>query len=300
MRVFCSLGLLVTALLLVVLPAGAQPTPCPTGMPCTYDIQCQVPGMPPCLDCLCVHLAGPGSPGMCDVRPLPESTKCDLDGTICTVEHCDGAGQCKKLANALDCIPCDTDLNDCTIEQCDGKGVCVPKGVAQPGTACRPGLNECLTGVCDSMPPPACIQTGFQPLSTPCQNVCTDHCDGAGNCVWMGPIPCPVGRPCDTKDCATTKHEKCELIEHMDPTGFWSFCQCRGVFIECCDNWDCPGAAGNPCIKCIKPDGEPEEVGGNCECAVGDSCLIPGAVCQPNVPGICAEPTPEQCVCEPL
>jgi hypothetical protein len=213
MRTFYSLGLLAVVLLLFAPSVTAQ---CPIGMPCIYDIECQVPGMPPCQDCLCVAFV-PGGPGMCDVRPLPESTKCDTDDTICTVEHCDGAGQCVFVQNALDCIPCDTDSNDCTVEKCDGQGNCVAKGSLNAGDSCRPGTNECLKGICSDTIPPTCLQTGFQPLSTPCRNVCTDHCDGAGNCVWMGPIPCPVGTPCDAKDCATTKHETCTLIEEEDP-----------------------------------------------------------------------------------
>jgi hypothetical protein len=294
MRLLSSLGLLAVVLLLFAPSVTAQ---CPIGLPCIYDIECQVPGMPPCQDCVCVAFF-PGGPGMCDVRPLPESTKCDTDNTICTVEHCDGVGNCIFLQNALDCIPCDTDLNDCTVEKCDGKGACVAKGNAQPGTACRPGLNECLTGICSDILPPTCIQTGAQPAGFACGNACTEACDGNGNCLWTGPIPCPVGLPCDTKDCATTKHETCTLIEREDPMGYWSFCQCRGVLIECCDNADCPvGGPANPCMKCVKSEEEPEEVGGNCECAVGDSCWIQGGACEPDVQGQCAQITPNICDC---
>jgi len=295
MRTFSSLGILAVVLLLFAPSVTAQ---CPIGLPCVYDVECQVPGMPSCQDCVCVGFV-PGGPGLCDVRPLPESTKCDTDGTICTMEHCDGAGNCVFLQNALDCIPCDTDNNDCTIEECDGQGACVAKGYLNPGATCRPGTNECLTGVCSAAIPPTCTQTGNMGLSWPCGNVCTDHCDGNGNCVWMGPIPCPVGMSCDTKDCATTKHESCTLIEQEDIDGFWSFCQCRGVLIECCDDDDCPvGGPPNACMKCVKPFDEPEEVGGNCECAVDDPCLIPGGMCQPDTPGLCKEPAPDQCVCE--
>ena len=70
---------------------------------------------------------------------------------------------------------------------------------------------------------------------------------------------CPEDTPCDNKDCATTKYERCRLIELQEPERFWYFCQCVGELIDCCQDLDCPGAAGNPCIQCIMPAGEPEE-----------------------------------------
>ena len=231
---------------------------------------------------------------------MPESVKCDTDNSICTMEHCDGFGTCKAMnpPNALDCVPCVDPTDPCKQGTCDGNGNCVAT-LVEDGTPCEADgnectLEECQNGTCQPQLPP------WAPLSTPCGNVCLEHCNGGGLCVRNPAVPqCPVGQPCEGKNCATTKHEKCEILAFED-IEYWTFCLCRGGLIECCDDADCPAAAGNPCIKCIKPIDEPEEVGGNCECAVGDPCSIPGGLCQPEVPGQCKEPTPDQCICEAL
>jgi len=43
-----------------------------------------------------------------------------------------------------------------------------------------------------------------------------------------------------------------------------------------------PGGSANVCLKCVEPFDEPEEVGGNCLCAVGDPCTIPGGTGAPG------------------
>lgn len=301
MRLFCTLSVLAASVLLLVPSVCAQWCPL---VSCQNNWQCRqqvIPATkPPCWECVCVFASPGADTGVCMPEEAPESTKCDTDGTICTVEHCDDDGNCELLGNALQCIPCDTDNNDCTVETCDGNGKCVRTGSALPGTLCHPNGSECMAGSCNSQTePPSCGPIGPLPVSTPCGNTCTDHCDGQGNCVLVNASLrwCPEGMPCDNKDCATTKYEKCQLLELQEPERFWYFCQCRGQLIDCCEDTDCPGSGANPCIKCIMPLGDPGEVGGNCGCAVGDSCLI-GGFCQAEGQGQCAEPGPGQCICQ--
>ena len=308
MRRLSLLGLLTLALIHSSSSVMAQ-IPCFVGTPCVDNNDCRQaitsvdPPMPPCLDCVC----NLGS-NECTTIPTPVGTKCDLDNNACTMDHCDGSGQCvqRDPPYALDCIPCDADGNECTIDKCDGQGNCLPTGLlAEAGAACDLDDRDCTLDTCDAEG--NCLAGPRAPDGHPCGNVCTYRChESDGSCrpddnLGTPPYHCPEGDPCEGKDCATTKEETCQLIQYDDPfleLDFTFTCLCIGQYIECCDNADCPNAGGNPCIKCIKPPNEPEEVGGNCECAVGDACLLPGGSCQPDVPGQCQGPTPDQCACE--
>ena len=102
-------------------------------------------------------------------------------------------------------------------------------GSALPGTLCHPNGSECMAGSCNGQTePPGCDPVGPLPPSTPCGNTCTDHCDGQGNCVLVDASLrwCPEGMQCGNKDCATTKYERCRLLELQEPERFWYFCQC--------------------------------------------------------------------------
>ena len=291
-RVFCF-WLLLAASFVFAASASAQATSCPLGKPCITQADCWGPtGFPlaPCFDCVCSSVPG-GPPGQCVDAPSLLSTKCDTDNNICTMEHCNGAGACVPLNPpfALDCVPCVDKLDPCKQGTCDGNGNCEAV-LVQDGTRCEADGNECTFETCQGG---SCVPGTHAPLPTPCGNVCLDHCDGLGNCVGFQP-QCPVGQKCEGKLCATTKHEICE--NRLDPYGM-EHCQCWGELIECCDDSDCPENAANPCIQCIKPAGEPEEVGGNCLCAVGDACPLGGGGCPPPT-GQCVEPVEGECVCQ--
>jgi hypothetical protein len=100
--------------------------------------------------------------GMCQNLPDPPlSTPCEADGNLCTIDHCNGNGQCVFLNN----------------QTCQA-----PNPPCEGGQLCDP-----MTGMCVNQPD--------APLSTPCDadgSVCTnDHCNGNGQCVFLSPNPLP-------------------------------------------------------------------------------------------------------------
>lgn len=151
----------------------------------------------------------------CEFTPKQQSTSCEEDGNLCTINHCDGAGACAPLSE-VDCdeqngpcqqgtcdpqtglcgadpLPlstsCDTDDNQCTTQHCNGQGTCVvnsTKTVPQP--------QQCQSFYCDSQD--GQIKANFSqfPLSTTCEadgNLCTnDHCNGLGSCVLNNNVNC--------------------------------------------------------------------------------------------------------------
>lgn len=192
------------------------------------NVTCQAP-FPPCeAGAVCNS-----NTGLCENLPdPPQSTPCELDNNLCTVDHCDGAGSCvflnhvtcqapnppceggqvcnpmtgscDDLADAPTGTHCDNDMNLCTLDQCDGMGSCVHTGnVVCPGPSefCDAG-TECnpATGACDHLPDP--------PAGTSCEDdgsLCTiDECDGMGSCINVGEVTCPnstgecdAGEQCD-------------------------------------------------------------------------------------------------------
>ncbi|MEK6798661.1 MAG: IPTL-CTERM sorting domain-containing protein [Planctomycetota bacterium] len=162
--------------------------------------------------------------GACgDLSDPPLSTPCQADGTLCTIDHCDGLGACVTFDNVVcpgatgfcdagtacnpstggcDALPdpqlstpCEADGNLCTLDHCNGTGQCVHfDDVTCPGAVppCEAGQTcDAQTGTCVDLPDP--------PGTTPCEldgNLCTvDHCDAAGHCVFDCEITCPVAVP---------------------------------------------------------------------------------------------------------
>jgi len=184
---------------------------------CVFDEDVVCPPGDQCRDIICNSATG-----NCDVIPKAFSTTCELDGNLCTIDHCDGMGNCVPLdqvecpypgqCNTTACDPgtgtcpitpkplsteCEADGNLCTIDHCDGQGACVQLGNVgcQAATQCDGG-STCnpATGGCDPDPDPE--------LSTPCEadgNLCTiDHCDGMGGCVLLDRVVCQdPDPPCD-------------------------------------------------------------------------------------------------------
>jgi hypothetical protein len=167
-----------------------------------------------------------------DAPDVPVSTPCNVDGDLCTIDHCDGNGSC-VLQDTVECpgpsgvcdggqvcepetgdcvdvpdspasTPCDLDDDLCTVDHCDGNGMCVEDTVvtcpeAEPpcegGQICEPSTGQC-------------VDQPDAELSTPCEaddDLCTvDHCDGSGTCVLDHPVqcvapnlPCEGGEVCD-------------------------------------------------------------------------------------------------------
>jgi hypothetical protein len=119
-----------------------------------YDVVCQNP-VPPCEGGQHCNPAN----GQCVNDPdAPLSTPCEVEGNLCTIDHCNGIGACVKYDD-VDCQP--------AVPPCEG------------GQHCNPTNGQCVND------PDA-------PLSTPCEkdaDVCTkDHCNGNGQCVYLSNI----------------------------------------------------------------------------------------------------------------
>ena len=145
------------------------------------------------------------------------STPCEADGDKCTIDHCNGSGQCVKKED-VDCsgldnqcqegvcnpsngqcypdytkyplsTPCEADSSKCTIDHCNGSGSCVFwKDVIVPGP------QQCKSFYCDSSDGKVKENYTAYPLSTPCNaddKFCTiDHCNGEGSCVYWKDVDC--------------------------------------------------------------------------------------------------------------
>lgn len=148
-------------------------------------------------------------------------TSCEADGDLCTIDHCDGFGNCVNFDNVMCAVavpPCEggavcdpatgacvdqpdaafstfcergDPLNLCTRDHCDGNGNCVllSNVVCQGSSQCDPGEN------CDPATGNCVMKADVPPFSTPCEedgDLCTiEHCDGAGSCIFKEPVVCP-------------------------------------------------------------------------------------------------------------
>ena len=188
---------------------------------CAYvdDVPCMGPSGP----CDGGQTCDPVTGDCVDLPDTPAGTACDSDGTLCTVETCDGTGDC-VYQDEVDCpapttcdggaicdpitgacvdqpdapagTSCDRDGNPCTIDACDGSGACVfvEDVTCQDPTTCDGGQAcNTTTGLCEDLPDPvagtSCDRDG---------NACSvDQCDGAGACVFVDVIHCADPTTCD-------------------------------------------------------------------------------------------------------
>ncbi len=237
------------------------------------------------------------STGACIDAPEPTlGTSCEADGNLCTVDQCDGAGNCTKLMdrvcpgpeNACDggkvcqpstgtCInvadpplgtPCQVDSSLCTLDHCDGSGTCLtydyvvcsgPTGVCDAGTSCNPS-----TGSCDPLPDPSpttsCEQDG---------NLCTlEHCNGLGSCVVTSTVTCPGSTgACDAgKSCNPTDG----LCFDLPDPALGTACEADG---NLCTHDHCNGTGS--CVTF-----------GNVTCQSANPPCEAGEICQPTT-GVC-------------
>jgi hypothetical protein len=199
------------------------------------NVVCQ-PASPPCEG---GAVCNP-STGMCDPQPdATVSTACEVDGDLCTNDHCDGNGACVFQSNVV-CQPasppceggavcnpstgmcdpqpdatvstaCEADASLCTTDHCDGNGACVfqssvqcqdPAGTCEAGEVCNP-----QTGQCDSQ--------DDADQSTPCEedgDLCTnEHCDGNGSCVFLSDVTCATpDPPCEGGDICNPSSGECD------------------------------------------------------------------------------------------
>ncbi len=288
------------------LPDPAFGTACERdGNLCTHD-QCDGAGS-------CVtfgKVSCPGSTGECDagencvpatglcemLADPPVGSDCEEDGNLCTIEECDGQGNCMVVdqvscpgptgpcdsgtacnpsTGACDPLPdpvagtaCERDGDLCTVDACDGTGLCLqvsvvtcaaPSSVCDGGEVCNPA-----TGSCDALPE--------TPAGTTCNldsNACTiDRCNGLGDCVVVDQVTCPgpVG-PCDSGTACNTTTGACDPLPDP-PAG--TFCERDG---DLCTVDACNGSG-----KCVQVD--------VVVCAGSDSVCDGGEVCN-SATGMC-------------
>ncbi len=165
--------------------------------------------------------------GLCDSDPLPESTPCEADDNLCTIEHCDGSGSCVEKSTK-DCsflntncqqgacnpengeceidffelsTSCEADGNLCTLDHCNGFGSCVEKSTKD----CSFLNTNCQQGACNSENGECEPSFADFPISTSCNadnDLCTlDHCDGGGSCLNFGNVPVPPSLECKSFFC---------------------------------------------------------------------------------------------------
>jgi hypothetical protein len=283
-------------------------TPCEAdGNCCTID-HCNGGG-------ICVFLESvvcPGSTGECDagencnpdtcacenLPAPPEGTPCDEDNDLCTIEECDGSGDCVFLA-AVDCSHFDDQCNDgvcnpttggceavpkppstfcdngdpCTSNECDGSGNCVTVST----TDCSHLDDQCNDGVCN--PTTGVCETAPKSLSTPCEadgNLCTiDHCDGAGACVTFDNVGCSRIDQCTDAVCNPSTGA-CDPV----PDSLSTPCEADG---DLCTIDHCDGAG-----TCVTFD--------NVVCSRIDQCN--DAVCNSSTGGCDPVPDPLSTSCE--
>ncbi len=246
----------------------------PLSTPCERD-------NPPNL-CLRDHCDGGGNCVILNPITCPGS-----QGACEAGENCDPAtGQCVLKSDPPAGTPCEEDQNLCTIEQCDGLGDCVllrdvecplSTGACDAGKSCDP-----LTGACVDEPDP--------PPSTPCQrdaDLCShDFCDGNGNCVFLNRKGCPPDTACETfacdpstGSCEGTPRALGTHCERGDAMGLCTTDHCDGdghcvlkTAVDCAD-------AAPPCERgqyCDPTDGACKD---NPDTATGAPCDTDGDRC---------------------
>jgi len=236
--------------------------------------------------------------GLCDHLPdAPMGTSCELDGNLCTIDACNGTGQCVYLTNVVcagavppceagqtcnpgtgqcDDLPdapegtaCEQDSNLCTLEHCDGHGSCVHFGdvhCALPVPPCEGG-EECnpATGACDALPDAS--------TNTSCEadgDLCTlDNCDGHGACVTVSQVFCPGPTgPCDSGMFCDSNTGACD--DFPDPA-FGTFCENDG---NLCTHDHCDGNG-----SCVTFD-QVVCPGSTGECDAGQNCAPATGLCE--------------------
>ncbi|MEM5836609.1 MAG: hypothetical protein QW058_02575, partial [Candidatus Aenigmatarchaeota archaeon] len=204
---------------------------------------------------------------------LPEGTPCEADGLFCTVDHCDGQGNCVYL-EPYDCV----DVISCTIDYCDEEN---DRCVHQPdNSTCDDGLycnglewchpeGDCQPGIpvdCSAYNLPGIATCTYTPDSNPFtwdfRNPFTSNCVDLGNNQGY----CTQGDETITHICAD------DDLQDTVPYG--------GCGAQCDENKDCLC----PEDRCIGSDFYDYPSFGiclpNCNCNVGTGS---GEPCAPTI-----------------
>ncbi|MBP47299.1 MAG: hypothetical protein CMH53_05120, partial [Myxococcales bacterium] len=197
----------------------------------------------------CVKTSCEPKTGACVGKPAPNGTKCDADGSLCTVGDSCNEGLCK----AGQSLACD-DNNSCTNDACDSNKGCVYSANTTP---CDADGDACTVG--DSCKDKLCIKGKAK--------VCDD------------------GKPC-TKDTCNSKTGSCGIDNKgLDGQGCdadGSICtqgdSCvKGVCVagkpaDCNDNNPCTDDQCTPKAGCVySPNSAPCDADGD-PCTASDTC----------------------------
>jgi hypothetical protein len=255
---------------------------CDNGLSSTSGQTGEIRLCPQCADGECFDQACNQNTGLCEQTDEPASTPCgDVDGNVCTVAGCDGAGSCdQNHIFTPDSTPCpDTDGDQCTDAGCDGNGTCDQNHQV---TTCPPPADlSCDFGqICN--PANGLCEDNFVPGSTPCpdtdNNVCTvAGCDGLGACD-QGHVSTPASTPCpDTDNSVCT-------VAGCDGNG-----TCNQGHVIVGDSTPCPDTDNDQCTTagceagtCVQTHQVVSCDPADTECSNPDTCNPANGQCQPN------------------
>lgn len=260
--------------------------PCEDGNPCTVDDEC--------IDEICV-----GTPYVCD------------DGRSCTMDTCDGLGNCafslmvgRCLINGLclksgdqregnPCVVCRPTIDawSWTVDEhaaCDDGDACTTNDECVDGECqgeeliCVDG-NPCTQDICSPV-----FGCTHPPADIPCEDgdICTagDFCEG-GECISGSIVPCEDHNPCTQDYCLPDSgcfHTNLNGVSCDDGDActlgdscFGGICMGGGQELLC-DDWnDCTSDICDPDVGCTFPlSGNPCCVLDVNVCADDDPCTI--------------------------
>lgn len=259
----------------------------------------------PCL----AELACDPSTGNCTQEIyVPADSLCDSDSDLCTLESCDGAGECVNSGDVVSCSG-ESSSDPCQTWTCDKKdGICDPVGFAGE-VSCDDGNGCTSNDLCfkDEFNFIACQGT---PFDVDDGNSCTDD-TCVGGVITHDPIdglPCETGDSCTpTGECLakTCEYEGCACYEDSDcappedkclgevfcdTSGDTPSCQLKEASAVLC------AAPASPCYlaQCAPDTGEcgivPAPLGTACDdnnaCTTSDGCDGFGE-CDPGTPLLC-------------
>ncbi len=237
---------------------------------CVVAADC--PGTPPeCSQKAC-------NAGQCQVVPVAAGTPCTDDGSLCTVDQCNGNGSCGHGPGNAGAV-CRPAAGECDVaESCTGTtAACPADGWVAAGTPCASDGNLCTTDVCNGAG-----SCGHPPNTAPCDdgNACTagDVCAG-GLCTSGTPFVCDDGDACTSDACLPSGGcSHTPLAGQACDTGAAGVCAagttaCQGGTVTCAQNVAaspevCDSGADEDC------DGEVDETAGCAPCPLADTVRL--------------------------
>lgn len=206
----------------------------------------------------------------CVNEPLPVDTPCEADDFLCTIDQCDGTGQC--VPNDVECPPDD----DCQVFACNpATGQCDSEPINEGLPCDGPPMGDCdLQDICVE----GTCQENVEPAGTVCRTLMgacdvEDVCDGSSKECVDDVLPsdticrtavgdCDIAEACpgDSPDCPPDGFQPSEVVCREEAEG------------ELCDAAEfCTGASRDCPDDGFKQDGTVcREAAGDCD--VEEAC----------------------------